>query len=195
MRPYSNHTAILGSRLVTSVRGPAIPAKASLSSAMMRAYSASAGFKMKRNPRKLAWTKAFRKATGKEMVVDGTLAFAAKRNIPIRYDRDQIAVTEKAMARFEEVKQKRQRVFYKKRMARNKERQRELDRKLVAEQSHLLPKVRGSERKRLEEEGLVAEGEELEGVRELPKVFGKMKVRRKTLVYGGVEEEDAMEMD
>ncbi|CAG8951723.1 hypothetical protein HYFRA_00005523 [Hymenoscyphus fraxineus] len=152
-------------------------------------------FKMKRNPRKLAWTKAFRKATGKEMVVDGTLAFAAKRNIPIRYDRDQIAVTEKAMARFEEVKQKRQRVFYKKRMARNKERQRELDRKLVAEQSHLLPKVRGSERKRLEEEGLVAEGEELEGVRELPKVFGKMKVRRKALVDGGVEEEDAMEMD
>lgn len=153
---------------------------------------------MKRNPRKLAWTKAFRKATGKEMVVDGTLAFAAKRNIPIRYDRDQVAITEKAMARFEEVKQKRQRVFYKKRMARNKERQKELDRKLVAEQSHLLPKVRGSERKRLEEEGLVAKGEELEGVRELPKVFGKMKVRRKLLVDGGEEMdegEDAMEMD
>jgi large subunit ribosomal protein L24e len=148
---------------------------------------------MKRNPRKLAWTKAFRKASGKEMVVDGTLAFAAKRNIPIRYDRDQIAITEKAMARFEEVKQKRQRVFYKKRMANNKERQRELDRKLVAEQSHLLPKIRGSERKRLEEEGLVAEGEEVEGVRETSKVFGKMKMRRKALVDGG--EEDAMEMD
>lgn len=101
------------------------------------------------------------------------------------------------MARFEEVKQKRQRVFYKKRMARNKERQKELDRKLVAEASHLLPKVRGSERKRLEEEGLVAEGEELEGVREVAKVFGKMKVRRKALVGGGeeLEEEDGMEMD
>ncbi|EHK99133.1 putative Ribosome biogenesis protein RLP24 [Glarea lozoyensis 74030] len=137
---------------------------------------------MKRNPRKLAWTKAFRKAAGKEMVVDGTLAFAAKRNIPIRYDRDQIAITEKAMARFEEVKQKRQRVFYKKRMANNKERQRQLDRK-------------GSERKRLEEEGLVADGEEVEGVRETSKVFGKMKIRRKALVGGGEEEEDAMEMD
>jgi large subunit ribosomal protein L24e len=150
---------------------------------------------MKRNPRKLAWTKAFRKASGKEMVVDGTLAFAAKRNIPIRYDRDQIAITEKAMARFEEVKQKRQRVFYKKRMANNKERQRQLDRKLVAEQSHLLPKIRGSERKRLEEEGLVAPGEEVEGVRETAKVFGKMKIRRKALVDGGVEEEDGMDMD
>ncbi|KAG9235301.1 60S ribosomal protein L24 [Amylocarpus encephaloides] len=151
-------------------------------------------FKMKRNPRKLAWTKAFRKAAGKEMVVDGTLAFAAKRNIPIRYDRDQIALTEKAMARFEEVKQRRQRVFYKKRMAGNKERQKALDRKLVAEQSHLLPKVRGSERKRLEEEGILAEGEEVEGVRETAKVFGKMKVRRKALADGGVEE-DAMDMD
>ncbi|KAF4625726.1 hypothetical protein G7Y89_g12438 [Cudoniella acicularis] len=150
-------------------------------------------FKMKRNPRKLAWTKAFRKAAGKEMVVDGTLAFAAKRNIPIRYDRDQVALTEKAMSRFEEVKQKRQRVFYKKRMAKNKERQRELDRKLVAENSHLLPRMRASEKKRLEEE----RGEEWEDVdepiREPTKVFGKMKIRKKALVDGG--EEDEMEID
>ncbi|KAH8664976.1 60S ribosomal protein L24 [Tricladium varicosporioides] len=151
-------------------------------------------FKMKRNPRKLAWTKAFRKASGKEMVVDGTLAFAAKRNIPIRYDRDQIAITEKAMARFEEVKQKRQRVFYKNRMKGNKERQRALDRKLVEENSHLLPRMRGSEKKRLEEEGAEWEDVEEQSLeKEKSKVFGKMKVRRKVLVDGG--EEDEMDVD
>lgn len=45
-------------------------------------------FKMKRNPRKLAWTKAFRKAAGKEMTVDSTLQFAQRRNVPVRYNRD-----------------------------------------------------------------------------------------------------------
>ena len=34
---------------------------------------------MKRNPRKLAWTKSFRRAHGKEMTVDSTLAFAQRR--------------------------------------------------------------------------------------------------------------------
>ena len=44
-------------------------------------------FKMKRNPRKVRWTKAFRKAAGKEMTVDSTLEFEKRRNVPVRYDR------------------------------------------------------------------------------------------------------------
>ncbi|PQE18636.1 50s ribosomal l24e protein [Rutstroemia sp. NJR-2017a BVV2] len=148
-------------------------------------------FKMKRNPRKLKWTKAFRKAAGKEMVVDSTLNFAARRNVPVRYNREHIATTLKAMQRVAEIRQRRERVFYKKRMAGNKERQREANRKLVAEHSDLLPKMRGSEKKRLEELG--EEFEEVDMERSQSKVFGQQKIRQKALVGGGVEDE--MEMD
>lgn len=124
------------------------------------------------------------------MVVDSTLTFAARRNVPVRYNRELVATTLKAMQRVGEIRQRRERVFYKKRMEGNKERERAANRKLVAENEHLLPKVRGSERKALEEAG-----HEVEEVveRQPAKVFGKMKIRQKALVGGGVEDE--MEMD
>lgn len=95
-------------------------------------------FKMKRNPRKLRWTKAFRKAAGKEMVVDSTLAFSARRNIPVRYNRELVSETLRAMGRVEEIRVRRERAFYKNRMRGNKERQKEDDRKLVEENPELL---------------------------------------------------------
>lgn len=143
---------------------------------------------MKRNPRKLKWTKSFRKAAGKEMTVDTTLNFAARRNVPVRYNREHVATTLRAMERVAEIRRRRERVFYKNRMKGNKERQRAADRKLVAENEHLLP------RKRVK---VLAEGEEVDEVavveREQSKVFGKMKVRRKVRVDGAVEDE--MEID
>ncbi|KAK5135420.1 ATPase-activating ribosome biosynthesis protein [Meristemomyces frigidus] len=96
-------------------------------------------FKMKRNPRKLAWTKSFRRAHGKEMTVDSTLAFAQRRNIPVRYNRDLVATTLSAMQRVSEVRARRERQFYKNRMRGNRAKQLEADRKLVAENQHLLP--------------------------------------------------------
>jgi large subunit ribosomal protein L24e len=94
---------------------------------------------LERNPRKLKWTKSFRKAHGKEMSVDSTLIFAARRNVPVRYNRDLVATTLKAMQRVAEIRTKRERVFYRKRMAGNRERQMADDRKLVEENQHLLP--------------------------------------------------------
>jgi large subunit ribosomal protein L24e len=94
---------------------------------------------MKRNPRKLAWTKSFRVAHKKEMTVDSTLAFAQRRNIPVRYNRDLVSKTLQAMSRVSEIRARRERQFYKNRMKGNKERQLEADRKLVAENQHLLP--------------------------------------------------------
>ncbi|KND00286.1 ATPase-activating ribosome biosynthesis protein [Spizellomyces punctatus DAOM BR117] len=78
-------------------------------------------FKMKRNPRKVRWTKAFRRAAGKEMTIDATLEFEKRRNIPVRYDRELMATTLKAMKRVAEIKARRDRVFYKKRISGKKE--------------------------------------------------------------------------
>ena len=121
------------------------------------------------------------------MVVDTTLQFAQRRNIPVRSNRE---LTEKvlvSMKRVSEIRLKRERVFYKNRMAGNKERQRLADRKLVAENEHLLPKMRASERLAMEAANLDLD-EELPAVK--AKVFGKIQQRKqKLLVDGGVEDE------
>ncbi|KAJ7581344.1 ribosomal protein L24e-domain-containing protein [Mycena floridula] len=80
-------------------------------------------FKMKRNPRKVRWTKAFRKAAGKEMTIDSTIDFEKRRNVPVRYDRDLVQTTIKAMKRVGEIKQRREHAFWKHRMAAAREKQ------------------------------------------------------------------------
>ncbi|KAK4449992.1 ribosomal protein L24e-domain-containing protein [Podospora aff. communis PSN243] len=154
-------------------------------------------FKMKRNPRKLKWTKAYRKNAGKEMVVDSTLQFAARRNVPVRYDRELVQKTLKAMERISEIRARRERVFYKKRMAGKRAREVAAARKLVANNEHLLPRLRGSEKRRLAE--LAAERgvdveelkrEELENIRtsKKSKAFGGENRRLRVRTDGGVEE-------
>merc|ERR1712164_55403 len=64
-------------------------------------------FNLKRNPRKVRWTKAFRKVRGKEMAVDPTFELEKRRNRPVKYDRDLVGATLRAMARAQEVQAKR----------------------------------------------------------------------------------------
>ncbi|TRM56248.1 ribosomal protein L24e-domain-containing protein [Schizophyllum amplum] len=87
-------------------------------------------FKMKRNPRKVRWTKAFRKAAGKEMTIDSTIEFEKRRNVPVRYDRELVQTTIKAMRRVGEIKQKREHAFWKNRMAVAREKQKAHRRKV-----------------------------------------------------------------
>lgn len=47
-----------------------------------------AAFKKKKNPRKVRWTKAYRKSVGKELAVDPAFEFEKRRNIPMKYDRE-----------------------------------------------------------------------------------------------------------
>lgn len=158
---------------------------------------------MKRNPRKLRWTKSFRRAAGKELTVDSTLLLASRRNAPVRYDRRLVEATVKGMERIAEVRERREAVFFRQRMKGNREREALANARLVAEQGHLLPRVRGSERVALEkvreerERMEVEEKEEEEQVRERVKVGQekgrKGKVKARLLVGGGVE--DAMDVD
>ncbi|KAK1065832.1 ATPase-activating ribosome biosynthesis protein [Friedmanniomyces endolithicus] len=161
-------------------------------------------FKMKRNPRKLAWTKSFRRAHGQEMTVDSTLQFAQRRNIPVRYNRELVATTLSAMQRVSEIRARRERQFYKNRMRGNKATQMEADRKLVAENQHLLPpqyrdqvqEVLDVEAQKVDME--LAEEEDLEVEEEeerLKEEKSKLKTKRKQrLVRGeGVEEMDVDE--
>ena len=128
-------------------------------------------FKMKRNPRKLKWTKAFRKASGKEMVVDSTLLFAARRNVPVRYNRELAKKTLEAMDKVAEIRARRERMFYKRRMAGNRKRETLAARKLVAEHGHLLlpqpkrplhPKLRAKKLAALQEAQAAAANDSME---------------------------------
>lgn len=129
------------------------------------------------------------------MVVDTTLNFAARRHVPTRYSRDLVAKTLNAMQRVEEIRQRRERVFYKNRMAGNKERQKAADRKLVEENQHILLPYERDMAKRVGKVTKEFEGMEVESVRgleveveEREKVAIKVKARRgarKVVVAGG----------
>lgn len=71
---------------------------------------------MKRNPRKVKWTKAFRKSAGKDMTVDTTFEFEKRRNIPVKYDRELMGNTIKAMKRVMEIRHRRQKKFIEERL-------------------------------------------------------------------------------
>lgn len=64
----------------------------------------------------MKWTKAYRKAAGKEMVIDSTFAFEKRRNCPVRYDRDLVVKTVQAMKAIDELKEGRKDRFYRDRM-------------------------------------------------------------------------------
>ena len=120
------------------------------------------------------------------MLVDTTLQFAARRNIPVRYNRDLVSTTLKAMKRVSEIRARREAVFFRNRMAGNKKRARAANRKLVAENEHLLPRQRASERMAAEmEEPLEVEAMEIP----LQNVKEKKRVKQRMKVGGGVENE------
>ncbi|CAN6478799.1 unnamed protein product [Victoria cruziana] len=70
---------------------------------------------MKRNPRKVKWTKAYRRLHGKDLTQDTTFEFERKRNRPERYDRNVVEQTLKAMKKIDEVRIARESKFWERR--------------------------------------------------------------------------------
>lgn len=130
------------------------------------------------------------------MTVDTTLQFAARRNVPVRYNRDLMQKTLHAMERVSEIRNRRERAFYRKRMAGKRAQELQSARKLVAEHKHLLPRLRGSEKRALAEQGATAEEvaaadreKALAPRKKVGKVFGAEKVRQRVTVDGDIVEE------
>ena len=152
---------------------------------------------MKRQPRKLKWTKTYRALRGKEMIVDQNLLlsqFAKKRNVPVKYDRNLVAATMKAMERVEEIRAKRERVFTRRRLSGKiaREKKRREDRRVVAEGEHLIAKELKDMDVQEEEPIQLVEEQKMES-----RVMGeerlRLKSKRRMLVGGGTVEE--MEVD
>ncbi|XP_057737199.1 probable ribosome biogenesis protein RLP24 [Arachis stenosperma] len=78
-------------------------------------------FKMKRNPRKVKWTKAYRPVYGKDMTQDSTFEFERKPNRPERYDRNLAKNVLKAIPKIEKIRVTREERHHKNRMKGKKE--------------------------------------------------------------------------
>jgi large subunit ribosomal protein L24e len=155
---------------------------------------------MKRQPRKLKWTKTHRALRGKEMIVDQNLLlsqFAKRRNAPVKYDRNLVQATMKAMEKIEEIRAKRERVFTRRRLSGKAQREakRRQDQKVVVEGEHLIKKeLMDLEAARAEMEPMVEQvRKEMEESRVLGEERIRIKKKRKMLVGGGTEEE--MDLD
>ncbi|CAL8373317.1 unnamed protein product [Arctogadus glacialis] len=111
-------------------------------------------FKKKRNPRKTRWTKAFRKAAGKELTVDNALEFEKRRNIPHKYQRELWTKTVEAMKKVEVIKNKRQARFIINRLKKGKQLDKEEAIISVKKNIHLIRAPHAGKAKQLEEKML-----------------------------------------
>ncbi|XP_015516651.1 probable ribosome biogenesis protein RLP24 [Neodiprion pinetum] len=121
-----------------------------------------AAFKKKKNPRKVKWTKAYRKTVGKELSVDPAFEFEKRRNVPLKYDRELWTKSVDAMKKIELIRQKRQNAHIMQRLRKGRELEQDRDVKEVQRDLSLIrsPAAGLKERKKLEES--VEEDEKME---------------------------------
>jgi len=93
---------------------------------------------MKRNPRKVRWTKAYRALAGKDLTDDAVFDMERRRNVPVRYDRGLVSRSVAAMQRVDEVRVARQDRFYERRMRQSRAEARAAARAQLENEAHLV---------------------------------------------------------
>ena len=73
-------------------------------------------FKMKRNPRKVKWTKVYRALQGKDLCDDTIFQFERRRNRPLKYNRELINSTLSALDKLDAIHTRRSSRFFENRM-------------------------------------------------------------------------------
>jgi large subunit ribosomal protein L24e len=125
------------------------------------------------------------------MIVDQNLLlsqFAKRKNVPVKYDRNLVAATLKAMERVEEIRARRERVFTRRRLSGKlaREKRKREDRRVVAEGEHLITKE-------LKSRDVVEPGRTIDMEMDVSRLVGeerlRMRTKRKMLVGGGTEDE------
>lgn len=101
-------------------------------------------FKAKKNPRKIRWTKAYRKTHGKELVTDPVYEFEKIRNTPIKYNREIWTDTIQAMDKLSKIRKDREDRFFMRRMRRAAHDKKEIIKKNLIRHEQLIadPKIR-----------------------------------------------------
>ena len=101
-------------------------------------------FKAKKNPRKIRWTKAYRKTHGKELVTDPVYEFEKIRNTPIKYNREIWTDTIQAMDKLAKIRKDQEDRFFMKRMRRAAHDKKEIIKKNLIRHEQLIsdPKIR-----------------------------------------------------
>ncbi|XP_059487772.1 probable ribosome biogenesis protein RLP24 [Neocloeon triangulifer] len=111
-----------------------------------------AAFKKKKNPRKVKWTKAYRKTVGKELAVDPSFEFEKRRHCPVKYNREVWQKSLEAMKQVEVIKQKRQSHFLMQRLRKGREIERQRDVKEVHRDLQLIRADAAGMKERLEDD-------------------------------------------
>ncbi|GFE53893.1 60S ribosomal protein L24 [Babesia ovis] len=108
-------------------------------------------FKAKHNPRKLRWTKAARRLSGKEMIADDSVEMERRRNAPVRYDRNLYITAIKTIKKAERVEELRKILLRRERRRAILEKKRKLVEKELERHGHILELQSDREQHKLQE--------------------------------------------